>query len=86
MIPHFTEAEKAIHYPDDRRFFVNIKPYMLFIIGIVLVGSIIIAWIQYLFFGLPPDPSLSFSKVVSATEPSGFPMWISVSHWVNFFF
>jgi DMSO/TMAO reductase YedYZ molybdopterin-dependent catalytic subunit/thiosulfate reductase cytochrome b subunit len=86
MIPHFTPAEKAMHYPEDRSFYVNIKPYMLFIIGMILIGSIVIAWIQYLFFGLPPDPSLSFSPVASAAEPSGFPMWINISHWVNFFF
>ncbi len=86
MFPRFTPAEKAVHYPDDRSFFVRLKPYMLFIIGMVLIGSIAIAWIQFLFFGLPPDPSLSFSNIVSPTEPSGFPMWISLSHWVNFFF
>jgi len=86
MIPHFTPAEKAMHYPEDRRFFVRLKPYMMFIIGMVLLGSIIIAWIQYLFFGLPPDPSLSFSPVAVPNQPSGFPMWINVSHWVNFFF
>jgi methionine sulfoxide reductase catalytic subunit len=86
MIPHFTPAEKAMHYPADRKFYVRLKPYMLFIIGMVLVGSIAIVWIQYLFFGLPPDPSVSFSNVVPTTEPSGFPMWINISHWVNFFF
>ncbi|HUZ61003.1 MAG TPA: hypothetical protein VMU83_19675, partial [Hanamia sp.] len=86
MIPRFTPAEKAMHYPEDRRFFVNIKPYMLFIIGMILVGSIVIAWIQYLFFGLPPDPSVSFTPVALPGQPSGFPVWINVSHWVNFFF
>lgn len=86
MIPHFTAAEKAMHYPADRNFYVRLKPYMLFTIGMVLLGSIAIAWIQYLFFGLPPDPSLSFSPVVAINQPSGFPMWVNISHWVNFFF
>lgn len=86
MIPHFTAAEKAMHYPADRNFYVRLKPYMLFIIGMVLLGSIAIAWMQYLFFGLPPDPSLSFSSVVVTNQPSGFPMWVNISHWVNFFF
>jgi hypothetical protein len=54
--------------------------------GMVLIGSIAIAWIQFVFFGLPPDPSLSFSPVVAATEPSGFLMWINIRYWVNFFF
>ncbi|MFS8082904.1 MAG: hypothetical protein ACMG51_05585 [Ginsengibacter sp.] len=39
-----------------------------------------------MFFGLPPDPSSSFSPIASATQPSGFPIWISLNHWVNFFF
>lgn len=86
MIPHFTAAEKAMHYPTERNFYVRLKPYMLFTIGMVLLGSIAIAWIQYLFFGLPPDPSLSFSPVVAINQPSGFPMWVNISHWVNFFF
>lgn len=86
MIPKFNAAEKAMHYPDDRRFYVHLKPYMLVIIGMILLGTIAIAWVQYLFFGLPPDPSASFSVGVPPHQASGFPMWISVSHWVNFFF
>lgn len=86
MIPRFTSAEKEMHYPKDRRFFVSLKPYMFIILGIVLLGTIIIAWAQYLFFGLPPDPSLAFPSVVAPSEPTGFPMWINISHWVNFFF
>lgn len=86
MIPNFTNAEREMHFPEDRRFFVRIKPSMLIVIGFILVGSIAIAWIQYLFFGLPRDPSLAFSSTMAAHEPSGFPVWISISHWVNFFF
>src|SRR5665213_163620 len=86
MIPRFIPAEKAMHYPADRNFYVRLKPYMLWIIGMVLLGSIAIAWIQYLFFGLPPDASLSFTNVAARGAPSGFPMWINISHWVNFFF
>ena len=86
MIPRFTPEEKAMHYPEDRGFYVRLKPYMLLIIGMILIGSVVIAWIQYLFFGLPADPSASFSPIASPGEPSGFPMWISISHWVNFFF
>ena len=86
MIPRFTAEEKEMAYPKDRSFFVSLKPYMFIILGIVLIGSIIFAWGQYLIFGLPPDPSLAFSPVALPNEPSGFPMWINISHWVNFFF
>src|SRR5690242_2014173 len=82
---HFTQAERAVHYPPDRRFFLGIKPYMVVIIGMVVIGAIAAAWIQYLASGLPPDPSASFPPV-TAGEPTGFPAWVSVSHWVNFLF
>lgn len=85
MIPHFNEAEKTVHYPPDRRAFVAAKPYMLGIFGVVVLVLFGIAWLQYLFFGLPTDPSLSIPPITS-DDPTGFPMWVNVSHWVNFFF
>ncbi|MEO5996601.1 MAG: molybdopterin-dependent oxidoreductase [Chitinophagaceae bacterium] len=82
---HFTEAEKAIHYPADRRSFIALKPYILIIFFVLIIGLPSIAWLQYFFVGLPADTSLS---VVPFTKgyPSGFPIWINLSHWVNFFF
>ncbi len=44
MIPRFTATEKAMHYSKDMSFYVRIKPYMLFIIGTILLGSIVIDW------------------------------------------
>ncbi|KIA86018.1 molybdopterin-dependent oxidoreductase [Kaistella jeonii] len=85
MIPNFTQAEKAVHYPEDRRAYLGLKPYMKIILLILLVGTVGAAWIQYLVFGLPIDPSKSFLWVKS-DEPSGFPIWISLAHWINFFF
>ncbi len=61
MIPRFTAVEKAIHYPKDMSFYVRIKPYILFIVGAILLGSIVIAWLQYLICGLPQNPSVTFS-------------------------
>ncbi|MEO6630708.1 MAG: molybdopterin-dependent oxidoreductase, partial [Mucilaginibacter sp.] len=40
---------------------------------------------QYLAYGLPTDPSLSL-PAKEASYPAGFPLWLSLSHWVNFFF
>jgi thiosulfate reductase cytochrome b subunit len=58
---------------------------MLIIFGVILFGLIGAAWVQYLLFGLPPSPSLvHYSK--SMEYPTGFPIWISLSHWVNFLF
>lgn len=85
MIPNFTKAEKAFTYPSDRRAYIGIKPYMKIVLLILVGGTIGVAWMQYLIFGLPSDPSAVFSTVQTG-GPSGFPVWINLSHWVNFFF
>jgi len=85
MFAHFTKEEKAVHYPPDRRAFIAVKPYMMVIFGLIILGFIAAAWIQYLLFGLPADPSLSISPT-KASYPTGFPLWLNLSHWVNFFF
>lgn len=85
MIPHFTEAEKAVHYPEDRRFHLGMKPYMKIILLVFFIGIIGVAWLQYLVFGLPADPSSSL-LTINPNDPSGFPIWLTLSHWVNFFF
>lgn len=85
MIPHFTEAERRVHYSDDRRAYLGINPYMKIILIILILGLFGAAWFQYLFFGLPANPSDVFLPVQNG-EPSGFPIWINLSHWVNFFF
>ncbi len=84
MIPKFTAAEREVHYPTDRRAYIGIKPYMVVILLVLLLGSIGAAWLQYLLAGLPADPSLTFVPVTDG--PSGFPTWISLNHWANFFF
>lgn len=82
MITNFTEVEKAVYYPADRRAYIGMKLYMKVILLVVLLIIFGTAWFQYLVFGLPVSSTTSY---VSG-EPSGFPMWISLSHWVNFFF
>lgn len=85
MIPQFTAAEKAVHYPEDRRAYLGMKSYMKIILVVLFMVLFGAAWFQYLYFGLPPDPSASFLPVQPG-DPSGFPIWIRLSHWVNFFF
>lgn len=85
MFTHFTKAEEAVHYPADRRTVMVITPYMLLFFGIILFGLIAAAWLQYLLIGLPANPpSISYSE--SPGYPKGFPWWVNLSHWVNFFF
>ncbi|MBK5243938.1 MAG: molybdopterin-dependent oxidoreductase [Eubacteriaceae bacterium] len=85
MIPHFTAAEKAFTYPTDRRAYLGMKPYMKVTLLVLVVGILGVAWLQYLFFGLPADPSSAFLPL-QTTGPSGFPVWVNLSHWINFFF
>ena len=85
MFTNFNEAERAIRFPPDRRMFIGINPYVLVIIAVFLFLTVGLAWLQYLVFGLPPDPSI-LMPVTTAADPKGFPLWLCLSHWVNFFF
>lgn len=85
MFTHFNQAEMSVHYPPDRRMYVSIKPYILIVLALVVFGLIAGAWLQYLLFGLPADPAVSIAPITS-TDPVGFPVWLNISHWVNFFF
>ncbi|MGV8946905.1 MAG: molybdopterin-dependent oxidoreductase [Lutibacter sp.] len=85
MFTHFNDIEKPVHHPQDRKLVIRLKPYVFLIIGIAFLITIGAAWAQYLILGLPEDPSLA---LLSTTEVSvkGFPLWLILGHWVNFFF
>ena len=85
MITHFTAAEKAVHDPGDRRLILRFGRKACIIIGGLLVITFGMAWLQYLVYGLPDDPSLSL-PMPAPGDPSGFPFLICFTHWVNFFF
>jgi DMSO/TMAO reductase YedYZ molybdopterin-dependent catalytic subunit/thiosulfate reductase cytochrome b subunit len=85
MFTNFNEAELAVRFPQDRRMFIGINPYALAILFIILLATVGLAWFQFLVFGLPSDPSLILPAIIPAS-PKGFPVWLCLSHWVNFFF
>lgn len=85
MFTRFTKEEKTIHYPTDRRMFIAIKPYMLIGFAVIIAVPIGAAWLQYLLKGLPVDPPFALSSITPA-NPAGFPWWIIINHWFNFFF
>jgi thiosulfate reductase cytochrome b subunit len=85
MFTHFSDAEKAVHYPPDRRSFIGIQPRVYIILVLLLLLTVGAAWIQYLTAGLPGNPSATL-PALSPTDPVGFPWWLRLSHWVNFFF
>lgn len=85
MFTHFTPAEQAVHHPADRRRYIGLAPGTWLALGLLLLGTVGAAWVQFLVFGLPPDPSAHLPPLTPA-DPRGFPWWVSVSHWVSFFF
>ncbi|KIA95823.1 hypothetical protein OC25_04535 [Pedobacter kyungheensis] len=84
MIPNFSAAEQAVHYPADRRTFIGLKPQVWYVLAILLIATMGVAWLQYLIWGLPADPGLI--PVPKEKLAIGFPWWLRLSHWVNFFF
>lgn len=84
MIPHFSTAEAAVHYPVDRRLFIGLNKRVWYILGTLILATVGIAWLQYLIWGLPADPLLN--PDLALKQAVGFPWWLRLSHWVNFFF
>ncbi len=85
MFAKFNEKERAVHYPEDRKFYIKLsRAFFLFLI-IVIVLPIAAAWAQYLVFGLPVDPS-KYLPSNDVVKVKGFPMWLIFCHWINFFF
>src|ERR1041384_482891 len=85
MISHLSEAEKAVHYPPDRRLYLGLQPIVYIIMTALLLLTMGIAWLQYLIFGLPADPGATMPPP-GPNDPAGFPALIRITHWVNFFF
>lgn len=84
MFTHFEEKQRNVHYPSDRRMALGLKTRVYIILLVLFFITIGAAWIEYLFFGLPNDPSVSL-LTVPETGPKGFPMWVILCHWANFF-
>ena len=68
MFTNFNAAERAVHYPADRRLVARFQPGALAVcVALVLVR---LAWAQYLAFGLPTDPSVRL-VAPTAADPQG---------------
>lgn len=85
MFTHFNRIEREIHFPDDRRLFIKLKPAVLLWFGCILLLIVGLAWMQYVLFGLPATPIYSANESSSVAE-KGFPVWLIFCHWINFFF
>ena len=82
----FDKAHRAVHYPDDRRFRVWIRRSVLLLLLALVVGPVVLAWVQHAAWGLPYITPKPASDLGTATGPHGFPFWIRWSHFFNMFF
>src|ERR1041385_973100 len=80
----FDAAHQAVHYPEDRRFRLWIRPSSLAGVGVILALVIAPAWIEWAVVGLPrivPPPETG-----NPSSPHGFPLWVRCCHFLNFVF
>jgi methionine sulfoxide reductase catalytic subunit len=80
----FDAAHKAVHYPEDRRFRIWIRPQIFWGLIVAFVVPFVIAWIEYLLMGMPsiaPRPQYN-----ATSAPHGFPLAIRYTHFFNFLF
>ena len=82
----FDQVHQAVHYPPDRRFRVWIDPRFLFAFAVVALVPVVIAWGQYLIAGLPTESFQPLINPENPPTPHGFPGWLRLTHFVNFFF
>lgn len=71
MFTNFSKAERAVHFPSDKRRFIGVKPAVIIVCITLLLDTAGMTWLQYLVFGLPADPSTSFPPL-TASDPTGY--------------
>jgi methionine sulfoxide reductase catalytic subunit len=82
----FDDAHRAVHYPEDRRFRIWIRPSILILLIALALVPLVLAWIQHAFFGLPHIAPSTASIEGAPSGPHGFPVWIRWSHFFNLIF
>jgi thiosulfate reductase cytochrome b subunit/uncharacterized protein YggT (Ycf19 family) len=73
-------------YPPDRRLQFGVRPSTVAILLSVALIPIVLAWLQYAIYGLPDVPASPRMMPDVASAPHGFPAWLRITHYVNFFF
>lgn len=82
----FDAEHGAVHYPQDRRFRIWIRPTILIWTGVVILTAIAASWIEVAVAGLPPIPPLPQVHPNNFLGPHGFPPWVRYCHFFNFLF
>ena len=82
----FDIAHRAVHYPNDRRFRIWIRPSILIGCGLVTLLAIAASWIEVAVAGLPHIPQVPQIYPSNFAGPHGFPLWVRYCHFFNFLF
>jgi DMSO/TMAO reductase YedYZ molybdopterin-dependent catalytic subunit/thiosulfate reductase cytochrome b subunit len=80
----FDAAHKAVHYPPDRRFRIWVRPPILIVAGAAILSFLAAAWIEFAVAGLPHIAALQ--TAANPASSHGFPLWLRLTHFLNFFF
>ena len=65
---------------------MRIRRKTLLLLASPFVILFVAAYVQWAIFGLPSVPPTPTAIPETATEPHGFPAWLRITHYVNFFF
>ncbi|MFZ2002312.1 MAG: molybdopterin-dependent oxidoreductase [Candidatus Sulfotelmatobacter sp.] len=82
----FDAAHKAVHYPQDRRFRIWVRPSILIGIAAAIALLLFAAWIEFGLVGLPYVPPVPQVYPNNFAGPHGFPLWVRYCHFFNFLF
>lgn len=85
MIP-FDAGHRAVHYPEDRRFRIWIRPSILLWVIAALAAAIAASWIQVAVSGMPYLKPVIKTSPSNFVGPHGFPLWLRYCHFFNFLF
>ena len=82
----FDAVHAAVHYPQDRRFRIWIRPSILVGIVVVVLSLVAAAWLEVAIAGLPPVAAVPQIYPNNFAGPHGFPLWVCYCHFFNFLF
>lgn len=85
-MPTFNDAERAVHDPPDRAFHLRLSRSSIIVLCAIAIVPIVCAWGQFLVFGLTPDTATYAVDPSRPPNPHGFPGWLRLTHFFNFFF
>ena len=77
---------RAVHYPEDRSPYIWVSRATVAVLCTLVAFPVLLAWIQFLGFGLPSEPSNYPIIPQLFPNPHGFPAWLRLIHLFNFFF